>query len=194
MKRGPATDFMSLIFGGELVDENSWEIIHRSPCQADPGRFKIIATVGRPLGEVLPIIYLSQLNSKYTRRPLSASYTFQRHNILIGHDGSVAITFIRDEEELDALRAMVNRAINTAISYGLTHSEPLDALMEEKRALSPMRLYESFRAVPRADCGECGEASCFGFAARLYNGEREVGDCPHVNAAVVMRMLTPIRL
>lgn len=194
MKRGPGTDFIHLIFGGELVDEDSWEVIHRSPCQADPSRFKIIATVGRPLGEVLPIIFLSQLNSKYIKNPLSASYTFQRHNILIGHDGSVAITFIKDDEELDALRAMVLRAINAAIAYGLTHREPFDALMEEKRALSPMRLYEYFNAVPQANCGECGEVSCFGFAAKLYNGEREVGDCPYVNAAEIERKLTPIRL
>jgi ArsR family metal-binding transcriptional regulator len=194
LKRVSGTDFMRLIFGGELVDEDSWEVIHRSPCQADPSRFKIIATVGRPLGEVLSIIYLSQLNSKYTRSPLSVSYTFQRHNILIGHDGSVAITFIRDDEELEALRAMVIRTINAAIAYGLTHREPLDALMEEKRALSPMRLYESFRAVPKADCGECGEASCFGFTAKLFNGGRDVKDCPHVNAAEVERRLKPIRL
>jgi ArsR family metal-binding transcriptional regulator len=55
----PDSDFMHLIFKSELVDDYTLEIVHRSPCQADPARFKIIATVGRPLKEVLPIIFLS---------------------------------------------------------------------------------------------------------------------------------------
>lgn len=39
---------MHLVFGDQLVDEDAWEIVHRSPCQADPNRFKVIATVGKP--------------------------------------------------------------------------------------------------------------------------------------------------
>ncbi len=183
---------MHLIFGDKLVDDDAWEVVHKSPCQADPNRFKIIATVGRSLREVLPVIYLSQLNAKYIRSPESVSYTFQRHNILVGHDGSVAITFIRDGEEMEALRSMAIQTINSAIIYGLTHHEPLDDLIERKKALSPMMLYESFRALPEADCGECGERSCFGFAARLYNGERDPHECPHVNTTKIERELRPI--
>jgi ArsR family metal-binding transcriptional regulator len=96
---------MHLIFGDKLVDDDAWEIVHRSPCQADPDRFKIIATMSRPLGEVLQIIFLSQLNAKYTRSPENVSYTSQRHNFLIGHDGSVAITFIKDDDELGGLKS-----------------------------------------------------------------------------------------
>jgi len=183
---------MHLIFGDKLVDDDAWEIIHRSPCQADPDRFKIIATVNRPLGEVLPIIFLSQLNAKITRRPESVSYTSQRHNFLIGHDGSVAITFIKDDDELGALKSKVIQTINNAIVYGLTHHESLDDLVEKKKALSPLVLYESFKTLEKLDCGECGEESCFAFAAKLYNGERDTHDCLHVNTAIVERKLRPI--
>jgi ArsR family metal-binding transcriptional regulator len=193
MEDGRDSNFMHLIFKGELVDDYALEIVHRSPCQADPARFKIIATVGRPLGEVLPIIFLSQPNSKYTRDE-SASYTFQRHNILIGHDGSVAVTYIKDDEEMDALTSRVIRTINKAIVYNLTHRAPLDDLVEKKKGLSPMTLYGHFKRLPEMDCGECGERSCFGFAAKLYNGERNARDCPHVDAAEIERELMPIKL
>ncbi|MDH5200824.1 MAG: hypothetical protein OEW93_08050 [Candidatus Bathyarchaeota archaeon] len=193
MGDGRDSNFMHLIFKGELVDDYALEIVHRSPCQADPARFKIIATLGRPLGEVLPIIFLSQPNSKYTRGE-SASYTFQRHNILVGHDGSVAITYIKDDEEMDALISKVIGTINRAIVYNLTHHAPLDDLVEKKKALSPMTLYGHFKRIPEMDCGECGEKSCFGFAAKLYNGERNARDCPHVDTAEIEWELTPIKL
>jgi len=193
MEDGRDSNFMHLIFKGELVDDYALEIVHRSPCQADPARFKIIATLGRPLGEVLPIIFLSQPNSKYTRGE-SASYTFQSHNILVGHDGSVAVTYIKDDEEMDALISRVIRTINRAIVYNLTHRAPLDDLIEKKKALNPMTLYGHFKKLPEMDCGECGEKSCFGFAAKLYNGERNARDCPHVDAAEIERELTPIKL
>ena len=183
---------MHLVFGDKLVDDDAWEIIHRSPCQADPDRFKIIATVNRPLGEVLPIIFLSQLNAKITKSPESVSYTSQRHNFLIGHDGSVAITFIKDDDELAALKSKAIQTINNAIVYSLTHHEPLEGLIRKKKVLNPMILYESFKTLEKLDCGECGEESCFGFAAKLYNGERDAHDCPHVNIMKIERELRPI--
>jgi len=160
-------------------------------CQADPDRYKIIATVNRPLGDVLPIIFLSQLNAKITRSPESVSYTFQRHNFLMGHDGSVAITFIEDDDELAALKSKAIQTINNAIVYSLTLHEPLDGLIR-KKVLNPMILYESFKTLKKLDCGECGEECCFGFAAKLYIGVRDAHDCPHVNIIKIERELRPI--
>ena len=148
--------------------------------------------MNKPLGEVLPIIFLSQLNAKITRRPESVGYTFQRHNFLIGHDGSVAITFIKDDDELGVLRSKAIQTINNAIVYGLTHRESLDELVEKKKALSPLVLYESYKTLAKLDCGECGEESCFAFAAKLYNGERDTHGCLHVDAEMVERKLMPI--
>jgi len=185
---------MHLIFGDKLVDDDAWEAIHRSPCTTDPNRFKIIATVGRSLRDVLPIIYLSQLNSEYMKSPDIVSYDFQRHNILIGHDGSVAITFIKDDDEMNILRSKVIQTINNAIIYNLTHHTSLDDLIEKKRVLSPMMLYKSFKALPEADCGECGEKSCFGFTTKLYIGERNVGGCPYVNTTKIQSELIPLDL
>jgi len=185
---------MHLLFKDRLVDDDAWEVVHRSPCQADPKRFKIIATVGRSLRGVLPIIYLSQLNSKYTKSPESASYTFQRHNILIGHDGSVAITYIKDDEEMNALRSRVIQTINSAIVYSLTHHASLDDLIEKKNTLSPMALYKHFKELTQRDCSECGEKGCFTFVAKLCNGERNAQDCPHVNTTEVEKELRPISI
>jgi len=148
--------------------------------------------VNRPIGEILPIIFLSQLNAKYTRNPESVSYTSQRHIFLIGHDGSVAITFIKDDDELEALKLNVIQTINNAIAYSLTHNKPLDDLVEKKKTLSPLVLYESFRSLEKLDCGECGEKSCFSFVAKLYNGERDIHSCPYVDTAIVERKLRPI--
>lgn len=140
------------------------------------------------------MIYLSQLNASYSKSPGSVSYPFRRHNIVIGRDGSVAITFIKDDEEMHELLRTVTRTLNRGITYVRTHNEPLDRLIEKKRKASPMTLYELFRPLPEADCKECGEAGCFSFAAKLFNGEREPGDCPYVDTNKIDRLLKPIDL
>jgi ArsR family metal-binding transcriptional regulator len=37
-----------------------------------------------------------------------------------------------------------------------------------------MKLYER---LPRTDCRECGEQTCYAFATRLFNDEKQLQDC-----------------
>jgi ArsR family metal-binding transcriptional regulator len=78
--------------------------------------------------------------------------------------------------------------------YSLTHHELLDDLIEKKKALSPMSIYKHFKELLKMDCSECGEKGCFSFVAKLYNGERNVRDCPYVNTQEIENELRPINL
>ncbi len=47
---------------------------------------------------------------------------------------------------------------------------------------SPLVVYQ---ALPRTNCGECGERACMAFAAALAGGTRRLRDCPHLAAGEV---------
>ncbi|HTG01511.1 MAG TPA: DUF3786 domain-containing protein [Nitrospirota bacterium] len=40
---------------------------------------------------------------------------------------------------------------------------------------------EIYRLLPRTNCGKCGVASCFGFAAKLATRQAKTDDCPDLN-------------
>ena len=42
------------------------------------------------------------------------------------------------------------------------------------KELSPIDIYQR---LPRTNCGECGEANCMAFAAKLVNREALLDDC-----------------
>jgi len=155
--------------------------VDRSPCLADPERFKVIAKMGRQLGDVLPIIFLSVPNARYSESSETVSYSFERHNVVVGHNGELAVTFIKDDEELGELMARIIGLLNRCLTYAASGKRAPRSLVEEKKKLSPMIIYGR---LPQTNCRECGESGCYAFASRLFNDEKEMTDCPYTDAGL----------
>jgi ArsR family metal-binding transcriptional regulator len=63
---------------------------------------------------------------------------------------------------------ILKETINEAIAKGVAPTP------REKVRVEPMEIY---KYLPRTDCGECGEQSCYSFAIRLMNGEVSLDLC-----------------
>jgi len=59
-------DFMKLLFPEVLVKKI--EITEITPCLADTERVKFLAQTDKPLGDMLPILYLYIPNAKYSEK------------------------------------------------------------------------------------------------------------------------------
>jgi len=62
--------------------------------------------------------------------------------------------------------------------------------------ISPIEIHEH---LPKENCGECGTATCMGFAVRLLNRKANLNDCPYLKQAkyiqagiILKEMLAPI--
>jgi len=181
-------DLLGLLFKGKLIE--GYEIVDRSPCLADPERFKVIAKVGRELDDVLPILFLSVPNARYSESSGTASYSFDRHNVVVGHNGELAVTFIKDDEELVQLMGRIIGLLNRCLTYAASGKKAPQSLVEEKKKLSPMTIYGR---LPQTNCRECGESGCYAFASLLFNREKELADCPYTDAGL-RKTLQPIAL
>jgi len=182
-------DLLGLLFKGKLIE--GYEIVDKSPCLADPERFKVIVKVGRELGDVLPVLFLSVPNARYSESSGTASYSFERHNIVVGHNGELAVTFIKDDEELGQLMSRVIGLLNRCLTYVASGKRAPRSLVEEKKKLSPMAIYQR---LPQTNCKECSESGCYAFASKLFAGEKSLQDCPHADVDGLKRVLQPVEL
>lgn len=180
-----------LLLKGLLLGNSSVEDINTSPCIADSSRIKYMAKINRNLADVIPTLYLSTLNSQMTRDPLILSFTTQQHNFLLGEKGDLAVTYVKDMEQVDYINHKMIELINKGIKYRLTNRANLDALVERKKKLTPMTLHDIF---PKTDCKECGEASCFNYAAKITTGEARYDACPYVEQESIKSVVTPVDL
>ena len=182
-------ELLGLLFKGVYLEK--FEVVDRSPCLADPERFKIIAKTDKKLEGLLPILFLAVPNARYSESSKTMSYSFDRHNVVVGYNGEVAVTFIKDDDELKDLTKKITDLLNRGLAYQASHPKVPNNLIEEKKKLSPMAIHKK---LPQTNCKECGESGCYAFASKLFIGEKSVEDCPYAGAAGMKRLLQPITL
>jgi len=180
-----------LLLKGLLTTREDCEVTDVSPCIADNTRIKFMGKINRSLGDVLPVLYLSTLNSKLTKSPMILSFTVEQHNFMLGQDGDLAVTYVKDEAETEYIVEKVVELVNRGIKFNVSNKRDLNRLFEEKKKLSPMSLYGLF---PRTDCGECEEKSCFNYAAKVFTGETRPDKCPYVDKKSIESAITPVNL
>ena len=71
-------DFINLLFPEVLVKKI--EIHEVTPCLSDPDKIKFLAQTDKPIGDVLPILYLYIPNAKYSENLGALSYTHQQRS------------------------------------------------------------------------------------------------------------------
>jgi len=182
-------DFRWLLFPGIYIEK--FEVVDRSPCMADPERFKVVAKTFMNLEDILPVLFLALPNARYSESSRTMSYSFDRHNVVVGYNGDVAVTFIKDEEELKSLSEKITETINRALAYHASHPKIQATLLEEKKKLSPMLINS---ALPRTNCKECEESGYYSFASKLFMGEKNMTACPHLDAVKMRHLIQPINI
>jgi ArsR family metal-binding transcriptional regulator len=186
----------SLLFPGRLVETILMGEV--SICVADAERIKFIAQADRSLAEVLSILYLYLPNANYSEGLGMVSYKQNQRLATVFSTGKISMTYVKDKQEADRLVEELRGLINRAITYHIIHGSPDPKLIDVKRRLSVKAVYDS---LPRTNCKECGEDSCYAFAIRLTNGDLSLDACKpilaasHVEKATHLRnMMQPIRI
>lgn len=189
-------DFLGLLFPEAYVKRI--EIKEIMPCTVETNGIKFQAQADRTLDEVLPILYLAIPNAKFSEKIGVVSYKTQERIVNIFSSGRISMTHVKDKQLAERLVEGLRTQINRSHIYLQTHGIPEQTLLESKRNISAMKLYE---ILPKTDCKECGEQSCFGFATKLFLGEKLPSDCPKLitlkkNQTIYQleRMLAPIKL
>jgi ArsR family metal-binding transcriptional regulator len=186
----------SLLFPGRLVETILMGEV--SICVADTNKIKFIAQADRPLGEVLSILYLYLPNANYSDGLGMVSYKQNQRLATVFSTGKISMTYVNDKQEAERLVEELRGLINRAITHHIIHGSPDPRLIDAKRRLSVKTVYDN---LPRTNCKECGEDSCYAFAIRLTNGDLSLDSCsplraaPNVEKATLLRnMMQPIRI
>jgi ArsR family metal-binding transcriptional regulator len=189
-------EFEELLFADILVKKI--EIKEISPCTADPERIKFLAQADKPLKDVLPVLYLAIPNAKYSEKLGALNYTHQQHLITIFANGRIGMTYVKDRNEADQLVKEARKLINRALIYLKTHGKPSQEMVQAKKELNPVKIYE---LLPKTNCKMCGEQGCFAFAAKLLNGEKTLQDCPTLDSGEyatkkvqIKKIMNPVKL
>jgi ArsR family metal-binding transcriptional regulator len=189
-------DFTELLFPEIFVKKI--EIKEISPCTADPERIKFLAQADKPLEDVLPILYLAIPNAKYSEKLGALSYNYKQHLITMFANGRVGMTYVKNRSEAEQLVEEARRLINHAFIHLKTHGRPSAEMVQAKKELTPMKIYN---LLPKTNCGECGEQGCVAFAAKLLNGEKTLKDCLPLglkeysaNRMQIEKAISPIKL
>ena len=189
-------DFMALFFPEVFVKKI--EIREIMPCTVEANGIKFLAQADRTIDEILSILYLVIPNANFSEKIGALTYKNQERIVTIFSSGRISMTHVKDRQLAETLVEELRNLINRSHVYLKTHKKPDISLVESKRTLSAMKLYEK---LPKTDCKECGEQSCFGFAAKLFLGQKLPQDCPPLatpkNADLknnLERLLAPIKL
>lgn len=189
-------DFMGLFFPEAFVKKI--EIREIMPCTVEANGIKFIAQADKSLEELLPILFLVVPNAKFSEKIGALTYKKEERIVTIFSSGRISMTHVKDRPLADKLVEELRGLLNQSYIYYKTHGKPNEAFAEAKRNLSAIKLYEK---LPKTDCKECGEQSCFGFATKLFLAEVAPQDCPPLtspkNAELknnLERILAPIKL
>nr|MDO8063417.1 (Fe-S)-binding protein [Candidatus Freyrarchaeum guaymaensis] len=181
---------------GSLIDLLSparvkgFKIVEVLPCMAGPEKIRVIARVKEELHDVLPVIYLYLPQATYNEEASSVSFMYCDHLVTVFGEGKVTVTNLKDEDEARKVVGYVVDLANRAFRYLERVGKPPAEAVKSKPKVSPVKLVE---LLPRTNCGDCGESSCYSFAIKLATCEKDPSDCPHLERrSEVVKLLHPI--
>jgi len=190
------SDLIDLLLKDKLVHDIA--ITEVTPCLSDSERIKFLAQADRPLSEVLEILYLYIPGSNYSEALGSLTYKRKRRMVTLFSTGKISMTYVKDRDEAAKLLEELKDLINRAFAYCVSHGKPESDLLELRKKVDLCEIYNS---LPKTNCKECDEPSCYVFAIKLMSGEKELHGCTQLRLsqyanklATLSRMVQPIRL
>lgn len=140
------------------------------PCEPGAERFSAIGHLTVDISACFPYLNATLRGAVYhptakalTWKKAGHNIAFNAYNIAIGNaedrDGA--------EKELKGLIDLVNRTWD--------RRDQITPSTEVRRRPTPMQVY---RLLPGTNCTECGDATCWIFAAKLALSQKEPADCP----------------
>jgi ArsR family metal-binding transcriptional regulator len=152
-----------------LIESHRLEIF-TPPCDPGSERYTAIAHFEVDISGVMPYLNATLVGASY--HPAARALMWKRGGHAVAfHAHDIGVSNVEDRqaaaEELEDLIRIVNQTWNRrgeVIPDHTAHRRPT--------------LMEVYRQLPKTNCRECGEPTCYTFALKLIAGMKAVADCP----------------
>jgi ArsR family metal-binding transcriptional regulator len=151
-----------------LIDRLNLKLVNIE-CMPTSIKFNAIIDLEVDIGDLLPYLATVIRGCTYIHGTGELNYMDKGHIIAI-RSGQITVTALVDEAEAwqvcEALRNMINEVDK--------QRENITPTLRKHARLDPLTVY---RKLPQTNCGECGEATCMAFAARVVSRELTANGC-----------------
>lgn len=152
-----------------LIEKYEIEVF-TPPCEPGAARFSAIARLTVDISKVLPYLNATLRGAVYLPEAKALTWKKGGHNIVF-HSYEIATSNVEDresaEKELRSLIDLVNRTWER-------RAEITPDTTTRQRP-TPMAIY---KLLPRTNCKQCGELTCYSFALKLVAAQKKLADCP----------------
>ena len=152
-----------------LIDNYELEI-YTPPCDPGAERYAVRARLTADISEVLPYLNATLHGAIYYPGAKALTWKNAGHSLAF-HAYEVAVSNIEDrssaETELKEAVALVNQTWERRAEIA-----PDTSTRQRPTAMAIYKL------LPRTNCKQCGEPTCFTFAGKLVVSQRKLADCP----------------
>lgn len=138
-------------------------------CMPTSTKFNAIIDIEVDIGDLLPYLATVIRGCTYVHGTGELNYMDKGHIIAI-RPRQITVTALRDEKEARQVCEDLKNMINEVYE----RRESISPTLRKQARLDPLTVY---RELPQTNCGECGEATCMAFAARVVSRELSVGLC-----------------
>ena len=140
------------------------------PREGGSDKFTAIAHFETDISEVLPYLNATLPGANYQRATNTLTWKKSAQHLTL-YARQVAIGNVEDSDlavaEIDALIALINRTWERRAEITPDF---------EPHQRPPLMLI--FKLLPRTNCRQCGEPTCYAFAIKLVASQRTHADCP----------------
>jgi ArsR family metal-binding transcriptional regulator len=151
-----------------LVQKLEYKLVNIE-CMPTSSKFNLIADLDVDLGDLLPYLAAEIRGCTYIHGTDQLNYMYEGHIIAI-HSRQITVTALQDETEAQRIGKYLQKIINSVYQ----RRGSITPVMRKQARLDPLTVY---RELPQTNCGECGEATCLAFAARVVSRELPAGLC-----------------
>jgi len=152
-----------------LIDNYELEI-YTPPCDPGAERYAVRARLTADISEVLPYLNATLRGAIYYPGAKALTWKNAGHSLAF-HAYEVAVSNIEDrssaETELKEAVALVNQTWERRAEIA-----PDTSTRQRPTAMAIYKL------LPRTNCKQCGEPTCFTFAGKLVVSQKKLADCP----------------
>lgn len=139
------------------------------PCLADSTKIRVIVKIDKDLSELFPYVKVYLKKGLYVPKHPSFSIKKDGKTFNIYRDN---ITLIKLVDEKEALRDL--EYISNIFEEVLKNKDSITPDYSQSKPPSPL---EILKYLPKTNCKICGEESCFAFAVKVANEEKNIILC-----------------
>jgi ArsR family metal-binding transcriptional regulator len=151
-----------------LIDRVNLKLVNIE-CMPASTKFNAIIDLEVDIGDLLPYLATVIRGCTYIHGTGELNYMDKGHIIAI-RSGQITVTALVDEVEARQVCEDLRNLINQVDKQ----RESITPTLRKHARLDPLTVY---RELPQTNCGECSEATCMAFAARVVSRELPANGC-----------------